>query len=76
MTPNFILMNSKIQAYSVKTLLGRGSFGEVYMVDKDGEIYACKKLTSFMNRETRKALHQEVKNILYNNIVKSITNYF
>lgn len=57
--PQF-LMNSKILGYSVKTLLGRGSFGEVYMVEKDGEIYACKKLTSFMNRETRKALHQEV----------------
>lgn len=61
-----IMNNFEIGLYHFMKLLGRGSFGEVYLVSKQGELYACKVIeTTDLEDNQRKSLDREVFSLLY-----------
>lgn len=53
--------NFDIGCYHFIKLLGRGSFGEVYLVSNQGELYACKVIeTTDLEENQRTSLDREV----------------
>lgn len=53
--------NLNINNYEFIKLIGRGSFGEAYLVNKFNELFACKVIeTSNLDNEKKISLKREV----------------